>query len=84
MKKEKSKVSKGLKLKIKNYCEEQSVPLYVVAYRLGKSHAAVSYVLNDIRNFSRDNKFLKELAELIGYSGPLLECDESEKRQVVG
>jgi len=84
MRNKKSKASKEFKERIKIYCEEQKLPLYALAYRLGRSQAALSYILNDIRNFSRDNKFLKELAEMIGYSGPLLECDESEKRQAVG
>ena len=82
MEEEKFSVHKGFREGIKNYCEEAKLPLYALAYRLGKSPAVLSHVTSNIRNFPRNNKFLKELAALIGYSGPLLECDECEKRQV--
>jgi len=76
MKEKLSRASKEFKKKIKSYCDEENLPIYNLAAKLGRSQTPLKHILNGSRNFTEDNIFIKELAKLVGYEGSLFEVDE--------
>ncbi len=69
---------------VRKYCRKEGIPLYVLAFRLGKNHASLSYALNDVRLYTPDNEFLKNVAEAVNYQGPVVDLENENRCYAVG